>query len=148
MSLAATRRAAPADVTVSMVRWSGVATMVCLPLAAVVAWLLLDGASAAALAGTAAIGALLTGLTLTTGAWAVRWLLRQEQGKLVLPGAFMIAIAQLALLLAIVLVLRTMSWWQDAAMALGALVTVIVVQAALVLAYVRGRKPALEVEPW
>ena len=95
----------------------------------------------------AAIGAGLAGLTMTTGAQAVGWLLRQMEGSMVLVGAFMIAVAQLALLLAVVLLLRQLSWWDDAAMAVGALVGVVGVQIALVVTSLRGR-PELEVEPW
>lgn len=146
MSLAAERRAAPADVTVSMVRAGMVGTLLALPPAALAGALFAGSTGAGAL--TAALGAGLVGATLTTGAWAVRWLLAQGQRSLVIPGAFMIAVAQLALLMALVIVLRQQGWWDDAGLALGALVAVVAVQVALVLAYLRGRRPELEVEPW
>lgn len=145
MTRAAQRRAAPADVTVSMVRWSGISAAVSAPLAGGLSWALVDRSWAGAVTG--ALGALLAGGTIATGAWAVRWLLQQER-SIVLPGAFMIAVAQLVLLLAVVLVLRQQSWWEDTALAVGALVAVVAGQAALVTAYLTGPRPILEVEPW
>lgn len=145
MSRAAERRHAPADVTVSMVRWGALSAAVTTPLAAALSWLLVERSWSGAVTG--AIGALLAGGTVATGAWAVRWLLQQERST-VLPGAFMIAVAQLVLLLAIVLVLRQQAWWDDASLAVGALVAVLGAQVALVVAYLTGRPPLLEVEPW
>lgn len=144
MNQAAERRAAPTDVGASMVRWGMASTAVCSLLAAPVSWLV-DRSWGSALTGV--LGAALTGVTLTTGVWAVRWLLQQDRA-IVLPGAFMIAICQLALLFALVLVLRQQDWWNDATLAVGALVSAVGIQVALVLAYVTGRKPELEVEPW
>lgn len=132
-----------ADVTAVMVRWPLWWTLIAAPVAAGSGWLLAGRTWGAAASGTA--GALLAGAVLVTGAMAVRWLLQQER-TLVMPGAAMIAIAQFALLFAVVLVVRQQSWWEDAGMAFGALVAVVAVQVAMVLAYVRSPRPYLEVD--
>lgn len=132
-----------ADVTAVMVRWPLWWTLIATPLAAGSGWLLAGRTWGSALSGAA--GALLAGAVLVTGAMAVRWLLQQERG-LVMPGAAMIATTQFALLFAVVLVVRQQPWWQDAGMAIGALVAVVAVQVAMVLAYVRSPRPYLEVD--
>lgn len=146
MSTLTDRRAAP-DVPGSMVRAGGLATLAAIGVGGVAGGIFLGRPDLWPAVACAAIGAGLAGLTMTTGAQAVGWLLRQMEGSMVLVGAFMIAVAQLALLLAVVLLLRQLSWWDDAAMAVGALVGVVGVQIALVVTSLRGR-PELEVEPW
>lgn len=130
------------DVAGAMVRWAGLAGLVSPLLAGGISALLPDRSWGSVL--TSALGALLTGGTLVVGAWAVRWLLQQDR-MVVMPGAAMIALAQIALLLALVLVLRQQDWWDDVALAVGALVAAVASQVAMVLAYVTGRPPELEV---
>ncbi|GAA1136789.1 hypothetical protein [Ornithinicoccus hortensis] len=127
-----------------MVRRAALVAGAGVPLCAAVAAVV--GEPRGASAATAALGAGLAGAAMLGGARGVQWLLTQP-GALVLPGGLMIFFVVIVLLLSAAIVLQSLGWVQETPLALSALASVLLTQAAMVSGYLAARHPVITPAP-
>lgn len=95
-------------------------------------------------AGSALLAGAVVTVSMTSGLAAVRWLLAQ-QDAVIMPGALAILLVVAVLLIAVALVLGELAWIHRPAFAFTALGAAVLIQAALVRAYLTGPRPLLDV---